>query len=237
MTVRQHIVEQANALLSSIGVAATEGAAAPGSCIASDDVIGIRHPTPADRGPLLDLRIRSREQLEPWEPRPVDGVSTWGEAWFGRYLAQCRTDTCQRFLLIRRQDDAIVGQVSLNQIFRGPFGNAIMGYWIGTGHTRRGYASRGIRLVLACAFTGLGLHRVEANIVPTNTASLALARRVGFRLEGYSPRYLQINGAWADHTRWAMTAEDWAAITPANTSVTSVSSVASDSPEPRRSST
>lgn len=67
----------------------------------------------------------------------------------------------------------------------------------------------GLSLVIHRAFEELGLHRVEANIQPENRASRALVRGLGFRLEGFSPRYLKILGRWRDHERWALTAEDW----------------------------
>ena len=68
--------------------------------------------------------------------------------------------------------------------------------------------AEGIELVLAHAFETLGLHRLEANIQPANAASIALAKRAGFRLEGFSPRYLKIDGLWRDHEGWAIVAED-----------------------------
>jgi ribosomal-protein-alanine N-acetyltransferase len=62
--------------------------------------------------------------------------------------------------------------------------------------------------VLDFAFGELGLHRLEANIQPGNARSIALVERLGFRKEGFSPRYLKIDGDWRDHERWAILAED-----------------------------
>ena len=69
--------------------------------------------------------------------------------------------------------------------------------------------TKALGLTLHYAFRALKLHRLEANIQPTNTASLALVARLGFVCEGYSRRYLKIAGRWRDHERWAILAEDW----------------------------
>jgi ribosomal-protein-alanine N-acetyltransferase len=66
-----------------------------------------------------------------------------------------------------------------------------------------------VRQALAYAFDEVGLHRLEANIQPGNARSIALVRRLGFRLEGFSPRYLKIDGEWRDHERWAMLADEF----------------------------
>jgi [ribosomal protein S5]-alanine N-acetyltransferase len=97
----------------------------------------------------------------------------------------------------------------LSQIYRRSFQNAYLGYDGSAPYAGQGLMSEGMQLVLRHAFRTQRLHRVEANIQPGNARSRALAERAGFRLEGYSPRYLKIGGRWRDHERWAMTIEDW----------------------------
>ncbi len=96
----------------------------------------------------------------------------------------------------------------LSQIVLGVFRSAYLGYHGVAPSTGRGLMTEAVRLTAAHAFTELGLHRLEANIQPGNARSIALARRVGFRQEGFSPRYLRIGGAWCDHERWALLADD-----------------------------
>jgi ribosomal-protein-alanine N-acetyltransferase len=101
----------------------------------------------------------------------------------------------------------LAGYVALSNLVRGAFRSAYLGYYAFAGCERRGLMSAGLRVVLAHARGELGLHRLEANIQPGNVASLALIRRLGFRCEGYSPRYLKIGGRWRDHERWAILLE------------------------------
>ena len=95
------------------------------------------------------------------------------------------------------------------EIVRGDFQGAYIGYYLFVPHTGKGYMLEGLRLVLERAFRELALHRVEANIQPGNVRSLRLVKRLGFRREGFSPRYLKIGGRWRDHERWALLVEEW----------------------------
>lgn len=112
-------------------------------------------------------------------------------------------------LICLKQTGAIIGALNFNGISPEPFLSTTMGYWIAKTHARQGLMTEAIGLAMNVAFTRLKLHRVEANIVPHNQASLALIQRCGFRFEGLALRFLQINGRWSDHERWAMTIEDW----------------------------
>jgi ribosomal-protein-alanine N-acetyltransferase len=109
------------------------------------------------------------------------------------------------------EDDVIVGAIEISQIVLGAFRSAYLGYQIGAAWRRQGYMTEGLALALTYGFRTIGLHRLEANIQPVNAASIALVRKLGFSREGYSPRYLKINGRWRDHERWAILAEAWRA--------------------------
>ncbi len=145
----------------------------------------------------------SRTFHSPWASAPTDDER------YAAYLADARRADFEAMLLCRTQDGAIMGFFNLSQIVRRGFQSAYLGYAVGESFAGQGYMRDGLELVLRHAFTTLRLHRVEANIQPTNAASLALARGAGFRREGFSPRYLKIGGRWRDHERWAILAEEW----------------------------
>jgi ribosomal-protein-alanine N-acetyltransferase len=156
------------------------------------------------------LRRESRNFLEPWEPTwPYDALS---RAAFRRRLAQYRAemreDTGYAFLVFRKQDDGLLGGVSMSNIRRGVAQSASLGYWIGQPHARRGYMTEALLAVLEFGFDQLGLHRIEAACLPGNTASRRLLARVGFTEEGYAREYLRINGVWQDHVLFAILRHD-----------------------------
>lgn len=173
----------------------------------------LRHPVQSDCAEYAALRQASREWLEPWEPiRPGGFLAVTHEQAFREFVADSNTERRQRFLVCESASNAIVGQVALSEIIRGPLQQSFLGYWIGKPYAGRGLMSESLRLILSYGFDMLKLHRIEANIQPHNERSIALVRRLGMRKEGFSPRYLEIAGEWSDHERWAMTAEDHAAI-------------------------
>ena len=105
--------------------------------------------------------------------------------------------------------EGLVGVVNLDEIVRGCFHSAYLGYYAFSPYAGRGLMQKGLSQVIAHAFRKLKLHRLEANIQPGNAASRALVKKLGFRREGFSRRYLKINGRWRDHERWSILSEDW----------------------------
>ena len=166
----------------------------------------VRAPTAYDRDDFIALNRASRCFHRGWASPPVTPEG------YEEFLECCSREDFAGLLVCRKHDGVIVGVANLSQIVRGPLQSTYLGYYVGAPFTGRGYMTEGIRLVLDHAFGKLRLHRVEANVQPSNEASLALVERLGFTREGYSRRYLKIGGRWRDHERWAMLAEDWRAV-------------------------
>jgi [ribosomal protein S5]-alanine N-acetyltransferase len=165
--------------------------------------VGIRRPTLADCNEFIALINASRELHAPWVdlPNTPERFEAFIEARKGRI-------TDDAFVICDLATGAIAGDININCIVRGRFHSAYLGYAVGAPYAGRGYMTEGLKLLIRYAFTELKLHRLEANIQSDNLPSLAVARKCGFKKEGFSPRYLHINGQWRDHERWAILADD-----------------------------
>jgi len=143
---------------------------------------------------------RSRRLHGRWVKAPATPTA------YRAYVRRLRRPTHEGYLICLRDSEELVGVANISEIVRGALRSGYLGYYVFRPYERRGLMTEGLRLVVRDAFRRLGLHRVEANIQPGNHASIRLVRRLGFRREGYSPRYLKIQGRWRDHERWALLA-------------------------------
>jgi ribosomal-protein-alanine N-acetyltransferase len=160
----------------------------------------------ADREEFLSLARDSRELHRPWTYPPERADQ------FDDLFARSNREDFVCLLSCLVVDSAtIAGVFTISQIVRGAFQSAYLGYYANARHAGQGLMREAMEQVLDHAFGPLALHRLEANIQPGNRPSIALARGAGFRLEGFSPRYLLIGGQWRDHERYAITADERAA--------------------------
>ena len=156
----------------------------------------------ADAVELIRGNLESCEYHHPWTAPFTDEAGF--VAWFGRTLSGPNVGLVARETASGR----VVGVVNLNEIVAGVFQSAYLGCYGMAALAGCGLMTEAVRLAAAHAFEVLGLHRLEANIQLGNLRSIALVKRLGFRLEGFSPRYLNIGGEWRDHERWALLADD-----------------------------
>ncbi|MYW66846.1 GNAT family N-acetyltransferase [Streptomyces sp. SID8379] len=178
--------------------------------VAEGTRVGIRPYALTDAEEFTARSRESRDLHRPWL-FPPDGADAYA-TYAGRLIED---PTKHGFLVCDRESGAIAGFININNVVQGGFRCGALGYGAFAHAAGRGLMSEGLALVVRHAFGPLGLHRLEINAQPANTASIALARRAGFRLEGFSPDFLFIDGAWRDHERWAITAEMAAAATGA----------------------
>jgi [ribosomal protein S5]-alanine N-acetyltransferase len=157
-----------------------------------------------DEEAFLEAVHRSRSLMEGWVNPPDTSEA------FARHLERYSPDSNCSFLATCG-DGGLVGCINLNEIIRGAFQSAYLGYYAFEPNNGKGLMKKAMASVISIAFHEMELHRLEANIQPTNAKSIGLAKALGFRLEGFPPRYLNIDGAWRDHERYAITREEWSA--------------------------
>lgn len=164
-----------------------------------------------------EVRIRAHDWLVKWEPRPL---ASQPDATTDRrvFVARCGARERERQLgtgygfgiFVGARMDRFAGEINLSSVQRGPYQNAYVGYWIDEAVAGHSYVPEAFVVLCRYAFEDLALHRLQASIIPRNGPSNRVAEKLGLRNEGVARRYLEINGVWEDHVRYAITSEDWA---------------------------
>ncbi len=175
----------------------------------------VRPIRPGDRDAFVRFEEASVHLHAPWQPIPPAGLDFGGL--FDRALERMKHNRAARKPTDYRmigvdESGAILGVFNLSQICWEPFCSAVAGWRVHAEWTGQGLATEGVNALLDFAFAppphGLGLHRVQAGIIPTNAPSIRVAHKTGFRREGYCPRYLKIAGQWQDHILFAKLADE-----------------------------
>lgn len=174
------------------------------------DHIFLRPLHTEDAAELLELRLRNHEFFQLFEPiRPASHLTLAGQQ---EQIAQAKHDFANQsafaFGVFLQESDQMIGRVALSNVARGAWQNATLGYFLDKAFNGKGYTTEAVKLALQFAFTEAQLHRVQAGVMPHNLGSIRVLEKNGFRFEGRSLRYLQINGAWEDHNMYAITVEE-----------------------------
>lgn len=165
----------------------------------------LRTPVHGDFRAWVEARQDSRDFLAPWEPVwAKDHLSRKGFTnrvyWAQRSVA---SGSAVPLFLLRREDQALLGAITLDNIRRGPAQAGTLGYWISQAQARKGYMREALTAVVHHAFTQLDLSRLEAACLPENTPSRGLLEKSGFKYEGVAQSYLQIDNRWRTHVLYA----------------------------------
>ena len=167
----------------------------------------------ADFPQWSEVRVRNEGWLLKWEPMRLPGQP---DATRDRdaFTVRCAARERERQLGAGYGfgifvDGAFAGEINLNSIQRGPFQNAYVGYWIDEARAGRSYMPESVVALTRFAFEELRLHRLQIAIIPRNANSRRVMEKLRLREEGVAERYLEINGTWEDHVRYAITVEEW----------------------------
>ncbi|WP_169088893.1 GNAT family N-acetyltransferase [Paenibacillus sp. PL91] len=165
-----------------------------------------------DAEELLAVRQTNFSFLQPFEPIRPEHYFTLEEQRnqidYGRKAAE--NDQAFSFGIFLNETHALIGRIELSGVARGPFQNANLGYFLDQEHNGKGYTTEAVSLCVKFGLEQLGLHRIQAGVMPRNLPSIRVLAKAGFRYEGLAKRYLNINGVWEDHALYAITAEDLA---------------------------
>ena len=160
---------------------------------------------------VLDYMLRNREFLREWDPARLPDFYTleMQRELIEGDLEQTEFGQLAKFWIYKREELwPIIGSISLSNIVRGAFQSCHLGYRLDRDEVNKGYMTEALERVIRYAFEELRLHRIEANIMPRNAASLKVVEKAGFVSEGLARKYLRINGKWEDHIHMVLLNEE-----------------------------
>lgn len=170
----------------------------------------LRPPRASDYSAWSELRDRSRDYLQPWEPAwPDDDLSRAAyRRRLGGYQREMELGNAWPFFIFDATGRTLLGAITLSNVRRGVAETGTLGYWIGQPHAGQGAATAAVGAMAGFAFRSLRLHRLEAACLPTNAASRRVLEKAGFRKEGEARAYLKINGVWSDHILFGLLSDE-----------------------------
>ncbi len=160
-----------------------------------------------DSDMFYNFLMRNYEFFKPWTPKYSEDYKEMAvhNSKMDFMVKEYTEGRTTKFFLFKKDDTSrIIGTTVLSNIVRGPFLSCFLGYRIDENENWNGYATEAVQKVVEWAFSVLNLHRIEANIMPRNTASIKVVEKLGFSYEGSSKKYLQIDGVWEDHLHYAI---------------------------------
>ncbi len=160
-----------------------------------------------DTEQFFDFLVRNKEYFRKWSAQYEENYfSVWyHRAWLESLEQEALNGTQVKFgVYYKTNPNRIIGSVSLSNIIKGIFQSCFLGYRIDENETQKGIATESIKRVIEYAFDELKLHRIEANVMPSNAASIKVVEKLGFINEGLAKNYLKVNGKWEDHYHFVL---------------------------------
>lgn len=150
---------------------------------------------------LLDYQIRNRDflyKLTPLREASFYTLDTQKKI-LEKNIEDAENGTNYNFYIFHKENNLLIGHIGLSNIIRGVFQSCFLGYSLDKDYINNGYMTLAIKHTVDFAFNTLKLHRIEANVMPHNIASLKVLEKNDFLNEGLAKKYLKINGKWEDH--------------------------------------
>ncbi|HCX03811.1 MAG: GNAT family N-acetyltransferase [Tissierellales bacterium] len=156
---------------------------------------------------VLDYYLRNKDFLHNWEPERGRRFYTYEyqQELLKEEYHEIKDKSKLRLWIYKKEDEErTIGSICFSNIIYGNFLSCFLGYKLDKEEINKGYTTEAVKKGVSIMFEEYKLHRVEANIIPENTASIKVVEKAGFEKEGYSKRYLNINGKWKDHIHFAI---------------------------------